>query len=476
MVSIPTARLSCGLTAKTPGCADIPVENIAAKADVRRILFIFNIFFYNNRTCASRRDLTCIRRCMHCRRKFTEKYCFSDNNSVHLETVLKFQDSFHGFISDDSHPDDRIIIDLMNMKHKLMLSAAVLLSAAAFNETEACTGISLMSKDSSYVLARTCEWGGSFLQSRYVAVPRGYTQNALTPTGRNGVEFTAKYGYVGISVMQDEFVTEGLNEAGLSAGLFFFPGYGKYEDYDAEKNASTIVDVQLAAWILGNFSTVDEVIDNIGSIRIVALSADTQTAHWRIGDASGRQVVLEIIGGKPEFHENKLGVLTNSPGFEWQMTNLNNYVNLYPGNAQPNTLAEGVTLSSFGAGTGFRGIPGDVTPPSRFVRIAFYKATAPQYATGFETVKETFQILNNFDIPIGIEHGASAGPLPENVPSATQWTTSSDLQDLKFYYRTAWNSTIRCIDLKKVRFDKIGFVSRPVDKVMEQPVEYIDIR
>ena len=28
--------------------------------------------------------------------------------------------------------------------------------------------------------------------------------------------------------------------------------------------------------------------------------------------------------------ENKLGVLTNSPGFEWQMTNLNNYVNPIP--------------------------------------------------------------------------------------------------------------------------------------------------
>ncbi len=364
----------------------------------------------------------------------------------------------------------------MNPKNKIIVAAAALLSATCFYDADACTGISLMSKDSTHVLARTCEWGGSFLQSRYVVVPRGYTQNALTPTGQNGLEFTAKYGYVGISVMQDQFVTEGLNEAGLSAGLFFFPGYGKYEDYDASRNASTIVDVQLAAWILGNFATVDEVISNIGKIRIVALSAETQTAHWRIGDASGRQVVLEIVGGVPEFHENRLGVLTNSPGFEWQMTNLNNYVNLYPGNAGPNELAEGVTLSSFGAGTGFRGIPGDVTPPSRFVRIAFYKATAPQYETGFETVKETFQILNNFDIPIGIEHSASAGPLPENVPSATQWTTSSDLQDLKFYYRTAWNSTIRCIDLKTVRFDRIGFVSEPLDKVMEQPVEYIKVK
>lgn len=364
----------------------------------------------------------------------------------------------------------------MNTIKKLLLAAAVIMSAAVFNDAAACTGITLVSKDTSYVLARTCEWGGSFLQSRYVVVPRGYTQTAITPTGTNGVVFTAEYGYVGISVMQDQFVTEGLNEAGLSAGLFFFPGYGQYEEYDQKSNSSTLVDVQLAAWILGNFSTVDEVIGAMDRIHVVALSPETQTAHWRIGDASGRQVVLEIVGGKPVFHENRLGVLTNSPGFEWQMTNLNNYVNLYPGNAAPNKLAEGVTLASFGAGTGFRGIPGDVTPPSRFVRAAFYKATAPQYATGFETVKETFQILNNFDIPIGIEHASGSAAIPDNLPSATQWTTSSDLKALRFYYRTAWNSTVRCIDLRSIRFDKVGFISEPLDKVMDQPVEFIRIK
>ncbi len=46
------------------------------------------------------------------------------------------------------------------------------------------------------------------------------------------MEFTSRYGYVGLAVEQKEFVAEGLNEAGLSAGLFYFPGYGKYEEYE----------------------------------------------------------------------------------------------------------------------------------------------------------------------------------------------------------------------------------------------------
>ena len=55
------------------------------------------------------------------------------------------------------------------------------------------------------------------------------------------------------------------------------------------------------------------------------------------------------------------------------MTNLHNYVNLIPGMA-PAQLLDTVRLSSFGNGSGFLGLPGDITPPSRFVRAAFYQS------------------------------------------------------------------------------------------------------
>lgn len=361
-------------------------------------------------------------------------------------------------------------------KTSIVLAAAVLcagfLSVAV--DLMACTGISLKAKDGGNVYARTCEWGGSDLESRYVIIPRNSVTVSLTPDGQNGLKYTSTYGYVGISVSQDSFVTEGLNEAGLSAGLFFFPGYGQYEAYDSTKTSSSIVDVELTGWILANFSSIDEVKEAIGDIHVVALSAQSGTAHWRIAEPSGRQVVLEITDGTPHFFENKLGVLTNSPGFEWQMTNLNNYVNIFTGSAKPLQLTDEVTLSQFGAGAGLHGLPGDITPPSRFVRAAFYKATAPQYETSEETVIETFQILNNFDIPIGIEH--TPGQAPEALPSATQWTTSTDPKDMRFYYRTAWNSTIRCIDLKTIDFSKVTKQVYPLDKVREQPVEMIKVR
>ena len=44
---------------------------------------------------------------------------------------------------------------------------------------DACTGITLKSQDGATVLARTIEWGGSYLNSRYVVVPRGICNNRM---------------------------------------------------------------------------------------------------------------------------------------------------------------------------------------------------------------------------------------------------------------------------------------------------------
>lgn len=109
------------------------------------------------------------------------------------------------------------------MKRLFLLGiAAMLLSTNTFSW--ACTGITLTAKDGSKIVARTIEWGGSDLNSQYVIVPRGYQQQSFIPGGeQTGLKFTARYGYVGLAVEQKEFIAEGLNEAGLSAGLFYSP-------------------------------------------------------------------------------------------------------------------------------------------------------------------------------------------------------------------------------------------------------------
>ena len=360
------------------------------------------------------------------------------------------------------------------MKNKqLIISIAAAGLLALPLPTHACTGITLKSQDGHTIVARTIEWGGSDLNSQYVVVPRGYRQQSLLPqSGTDGMTFTARYGYIGLSVEQENFVAEGLNEAGLSAGLFYFPQYGQYEAYDPTQKATTLADLQLVAYILGECATIDDVKKVVDRIHIVQIEARASTVHWRFTDLSGKQVVLEIRKGKVRFYDNPLGVLTNSPNFEWHLTNLNNYVNLYPGPA-PSQELNGMKLSQFGAGSGFLGLPGDVTPPSRFVRAAFYQATAPQQATAQKTVLQSFQILNNFDIPVGIEF--TGGKVPADIPSATQWTSATDPASRTIYFRTMYNCAIRCIDLKSIDFAKVSYRAVPMDAVKQQPIENIAI-
>ena len=306
--------------------------------------------------------------------------------------------------------------------------------------TKACTGITLKSKGETTIVARTIEWGGSNLNSQYVIVPRGHTEQSYTPDGMNGMTFTSRYGYGGFAV---------------------------------EEKEKSISDLQLVSWILGKCKTVDEVKEAVKKVRIINIDPRASTVHWRFTDTSGHQLVLEIINGVPEFYENKLGVLTNSPGFEWQLTNLNNYVNLFPGTAPAQHLGN-IELSSFGAGSGFLGIPGDVTPPSRFVRAAFYQTSAPQQDTPLKTVLQCFQILNNFDIPVGIEF--KPGEVPCDIPSATQWTSATDMTNRIIYFRTMYNSAIRSIDLNTIDFTKVHYQAKPMDIAKQQPVETIKIK
>lgn len=360
------------------------------------------------------------------------------------------------------------------MKRILGLAVSVFLWTFLAVDSEACTGISLASMDGSRVVARTVEWAASPMQCGYVISPRGQRYRSYTPTGDNGLTYESIYGFVGIYTEYEPFVVEGINEAGLSAGLFFFPQYGEYAPYVEADNSRTLCDMQFVSWVLSQFSTIDQVKDAMEGITLVTLNHNIGSVHWRIAQPDGRMVVLEVVGGVPHFYENKLGVLTNSPGFPWHMTNLDNYVNLKPGAAANHDIADGVELRAIGGGSGMLGLPGDFTPPSRFVRAAFFQTTAPVLPTGFDTVVQAFHLLNGFDVPVGIQH--PAGQVPEGLPSATQFTSATDQTAMKFYYRTAWNSNIRCIDLMDIDFKRVKYQSHPLDMVQQQPVEMLKVK
>ena len=339
------------------------------------------------------------------------------------------------------------------------------------HSADSCTGITLQSNDGATIVARTVEWANGESPSDYLIVPEGFSKQSMLPDGtRGGMKYTALYGYVGLA--SEDYVIEGLNEAGLSAGLFYFPKYGSYPKYDPAQKDVTISDTELVAWILGSFESVEDVISALSVIRVVSTDSRAENLHWRVADKFGRQIVIEYINGIPMVHDNKLGVLTNSPAYDWHITNLNNYINLQPGIINAHEFGD-ITLSPIGHGSGLLGLPGDMTPPSRFVRAAFYQTSAPVLESAEAAVNQAFVILKAMTIPIGSQFSDKT-KIP-NIPSATQWTSVSDTMNNKIYYTTMYNPIVRKIDLNNIDFTSVNYQKHPLDTDKKMPTIDINV-
>jgi len=156
-------------------------------------------------------------------------------------------------------------------------------------------------------------------------------------------------------------------------------------------------------------------------------------------------------------------VVTNAPAYDWHLTNLRNYVNLSVTSVPPLDL-DGLKLSQLGQGAGMHGLPGDFTPPSRFVpAVAFTQAELPS-ATADAAVLSAFHVLNQFDIPRGSVRDKTDGGL-----ELTQWTTVSDTKNLRWYFKTFDDETIRVVDLKKAVAAANGQI-RTIKMESEQPI------
>jgi choloylglycine hydrolase len=143
-------------------------------------------------------------------------------------------------------------------------------------------------------------------------------------------------------------------------------------------------------------------------------------------------------------HDAPLGVMANAPTYDWHMTNLANYINLSVNDIESIKLGA-QKISAFGAGGGLLGLPGDFTPPSRFVRAAIYNQSAAPNATADDAVLSAFHILNQFDIPKGSVVNSAAG---EKMDEITEWTSVADLKNLCWYFSTFEDQSIHMVDLK----------------------------
>jgi choloylglycine hydrolase len=328
------------------------------------------------------------------------------------------------------------------------------------SQSLACTGISLRAGDGAVVAARTVEWAlGQADHDKLVVSPRGHQFTGQTPKGMNGKKWTARFGFVSLMAYGQPFGPDGMNEAGLYVGMYYFPDFASLAPYDAKQASNSMSVGDYMQWMLSSFRTVAEVRKNLADIRVVNVDdprfgGAPLPFHWKIADSTGASIIVEIVeNGQIKVYDSFLGVVTNSPSYDWHLTNLRNYIGLSQSSRVPLTI-DGHRFAPLGGGSGLLGLPGDFTPPSRFVRAAVLTATARPLAKADDAIFEAFRILDNFNIPIGTT--APAGKQANDIAGATQVTTASDLTNRVLYFHTVANREVRMIDLKKIDFSRPG--------------------
>ena len=346
-------------------------------------------------------------------------------------------------------------------------ATAALIGAFVFATTPgfACTGISLNATDGTMIRARTMEFGFP-LSSNVIVIPAGTALSGTLPDGKPGIGFTTKFAMVGANAVGQTVIMDGLNDQGLSFGLFYFPGFAEYPAVTSANAGKAMAPFEFGAWVLGNFATVDELKAGLAQVAVVDTPAPgfgSSPSHYFVRDRSGKSIVIEPLGGTLKVFDAPLGVVTNAPAYDWHMTNLRNYLNLSVTSVPPLDLG-GVKLTQLGQGAGMHGLPGDFTPPSRFIRaVAFTQAEVPS-ATGEDAVLTAFHILNQFDIPKGSVRDKTDGGL-----ELTQWTAVSDTRNLRWYFKTYDDQTIRVVDVAKAVAAAKGQL-RTIKMGGEQPI------
>lgn len=338
----------------------------------------------------------------------------------------------------------------------MLIMSLVLLAAPAMS----CTDFIVKAKDGTIINARSMDFAISD-QARATVYPRGKQWSSDAPGKKKGLQWKQRYGFVGMSALELTVSSDGMNEKGLSAKFLWLPSAG-YQSVPKGQEDRALEVALLPDWILSSFSSVAEVKQALPSVLVwgslLPGLGSVPVLHIAVHDAQGNSMVAEWIDGKLHIYDNPMGVMTNEPPLPQQWANLRNYVNLSP-MMQKALQLNGMAVSGTGNGSGLLGLPGDCTPPSRFVRIAVLGKFAYQPEKAADAVTFARHLLEQVDVMPGISREKS--PQGE-MADYTQWTAIEDLTNRVFYFADYKDQTLRAIDLKKIDFTRSDYAPVPV--------------
>ncbi len=330
----------------------------------------------------------------------------------------------------------------------ILALAILVILISTQGDARACTETRIMSKDGTCVIGRSMEFAQE-VNSNVIVQPRGQERVSKLPGDKDGMKWTSKYGVLYLDGFGLDIAVDGLNEKGLSVGALYFPDAAVYQEVEPGGESKAVASIDLALYILQNFATVDEVRGALPNIavwgeRVEALGNIVVPLHWSVYQPDGSGIIIEYTKDGLTVYDS-IGVMTNSPEYSWHLTNMRNFVGLNSENAEP-VVIEGISFAATGQGSGLMSIPGDPTPPARFIRAGAMAYLANKVDTAEEAVNLAVHVLNTVDIPIGTIRNFEDGKVFHDY---TQWIVAKDLTNKVLYYRTYDNMNLRAVELKK---------------------------
>ena len=316
-----------------------------------------------------------------------------------------------------------------------------------------CTAVTYHTKDHYFgrTLDVECSYG-----EQVVIMPRCFPL-----AFRNAKGSEQHYAMMGMAAMASgqPLYFDAVNEHGLAMAGLNFPGQAVY--FPMQEGKRNIAPYELIPYLLGQCKTVEEVREKLKEISIVNLpfseAMPLTPLHWMIADKE-KAIVAESVKDGLNVYENPVGVMTNSPSFDYHMMHLSDYMQLSNQTAENRFFSD--ALKAYSRGMGAMGLPGDWSSASRFVRAAFVRKNSTCEKSELASVSQFFHMLGAVSVPKGCMQ------LEDGRCQFTAYTSCMNLDRKVYYYTTYENNRLSAVNLHRFKLDGMELKCFPLFKTV----------
>lgn len=337
-----------------------------------------------------------------------------------------------------------------------------------FDRLGGCSALTWQTEEGKHLWGRNYDFNKTAQGSSITYLPRK-TKFYTCIEARNrrsqgqGME-ESDYGILGMGAVFLEacpIFYEGMNEKGLMGGQLYYREFAHFEE-NCKENTVPLQPVFAVTYLLAKCASVEEVAKQIQEevtlIKEPILGA-MATVHWLFSDRSGEALVIEPDREGIKIYRNTMGVLTNSPGYEWHCTNLLNYSHIQ--NKDYGSLCiNGEKFRQYFSGSGALGMPGDWSSVSRFVRLAFLKEYGVKGKQEAQGVTNMFHMLEHVAFPLGMVQVGEPGPVTSydagiSPYDYTVYTAVMCAESLRYYWASYKNRRVQYVSMETLQKEGI---------------------